>query len=97
MPKETIERIEAVKGPYMTRGKYILKAVDRLLQEEEEEEEKQLVAVAAVGALLVRNKMSAMSLLRATVHPRPSISATIGSKNLKSHREWRFPGDEVLQ
>jgi hypothetical protein len=40
-------RNEAVKGPYMTRGKYILKAVDRLLQEEEE---KQLVAVAAVGA-----------------------------------------------
>ena len=38
MPKETIERIEAVKGPYMNRGKYILKAVDRLLQEEEEEE-----------------------------------------------------------
>lgn len=37
MPKETVERIEAVKGPYITRGKYILKAVDKLLAEEEKE------------------------------------------------------------
>jgi hypothetical protein len=36
MPKETVERIEAVKGPYITRGKYILKAVDKLLEEEEQ-------------------------------------------------------------
>jgi hypothetical protein len=40
MPKETVERIEAVKGPYITRGKYILKAVDKLLAEEEEKDQR---------------------------------------------------------
>ena len=50
MPKETIERIEAVKGPYMTRGKYILKAVDRLLDEEEERQKKVIAEKAALSA-----------------------------------------------
>jgi metal-responsive CopG/Arc/MetJ family transcriptional regulator len=36
MPKKTIDRINAVKGPYITRSKFILRAVDKVLQEEEE-------------------------------------------------------------
>ena len=52
MPKETVERIEAVKGPYITRGKYILKAVDKLLAEEEEKNQrrrKKNITVEAVS------------------------------------------------
>jgi metal-responsive CopG/Arc/MetJ family transcriptional regulator len=49
MPEQTIERIEAIKGPYLSRGKYILKAVDRLLAEEEEKQ--QVTIAAAVGAV----------------------------------------------
>ena len=44
MPKETIDRIKLLaKGPYMSRGRYIWKAVDKLLAEEEE---KQQVTIA---------------------------------------------------
>jgi hypothetical protein len=37
MPKNTIDRINAVKGPYITRSKFILRAVDKALQEVEQE------------------------------------------------------------
>lgn len=47
MPKETIARIERIKGPYLTRGKYILRAVDKMLDQEEEEERKKRKASAA--------------------------------------------------
>jgi metal-responsive CopG/Arc/MetJ family transcriptional regulator len=36
MPKSTVERIDAVKGPYITRSKFILRAVDKALEEEEQ-------------------------------------------------------------
>jgi metal-responsive CopG/Arc/MetJ family transcriptional regulator len=36
MPKSTVERIDAIKGPYITRSKFILKAVDKALEEEEQ-------------------------------------------------------------
>ena len=38
MPKKTIDRINAVKGPYITRSKFILRAVDKALEEEEQQE-----------------------------------------------------------
>lgn len=38
MPKKTIDRINAAKGPYISRSKFILRAVDKALEEEEEEE-----------------------------------------------------------
>jgi metal-responsive CopG/Arc/MetJ family transcriptional regulator len=48
IPLETAERIEKVRDPYITRSKFILKAIDRLLHEEEE---KQTVARGLKGFL----------------------------------------------
>ena len=59
MPKETIDRIEAAKGQYMSRGRYIWKAVDKLLAEEEE---KQQVTIAVGSRLLVKNNVKEKSL-----------------------------------
>jgi metal-responsive CopG/Arc/MetJ family transcriptional regulator len=50
MPKRTIDRINAVKGPYISRSKFILRAVDKALKEEEEERKKLHDAHSSVGS-----------------------------------------------
>jgi metal-responsive CopG/Arc/MetJ family transcriptional regulator len=37
IPKQKLEHIDAVKGPYISRSKYILRAVDKALEEEEKQ------------------------------------------------------------
>jgi hypothetical protein len=41
IPRETAERIEKIKGPYITRTKFIVKAIDCLLLAEEERQQQQ--------------------------------------------------------
>ena len=53
IPQETVERIESLKGPYLSRGRFIWMAVDRLLEEEEQKQKQQ--QLAAVGAVVVQN------------------------------------------
>jgi metal-responsive CopG/Arc/MetJ family transcriptional regulator len=37
MPQKTLDKIDAVKGPYISRAKFILRAVDKAIEEEEQE------------------------------------------------------------
>ena len=50
MDPETIRRIEEHKGQYLSRGKYILMAVHRLLDEEERQQKKLTAEEAALPA-----------------------------------------------
>jgi hypothetical protein len=34
MPQKTLNKIDAIKGPYISRAKFILRAVDKALEEE---------------------------------------------------------------
>jgi metal-responsive CopG/Arc/MetJ family transcriptional regulator len=48
MPKKTIDRINTVKGPYISRAKFILRAVDKALQEEEQREKEEETSAQCV-------------------------------------------------